>query len=1086
MNKPDDLMAALRERAKELHCLYEVEKALSADGDKPCDVLGEVVKVIGPGWKYPEVCESRIRFDDETYTTPGFQETPWCLAAPIAVQGETVGDLTVCYLESRPTEDEGPFLKEEVRLIQSLADRLGHWVLFQKLENMGQKWRELGTVEAEHGHPDWRVLVDLLRETDEALFVRVSRKMLNHLCSIGLPEGQEMLREIDADIDPILTSAGEVNQPGRRSPTDNPLLVLGRPFELAASYISGDEIVNRLQGWVQADKASIFLKVLDNPRSTLIELRDALRRFHQLARGTGLPASALKSVRVALSQRLLTEQLDFVQTAKDQVSVDFFRQVMDRIVMCEDSHGKLGGKAAGMLLAHQILHNHGAKLSKSGTENHPAPVAAGGVDESVSSESDVLSSVKIPQTWYIASDAILDFISYNDLEDLLHQKYRSIDEVRRDYPNIIRLFKNSSFPPELVKGLSAVLDEFQGVPVIIRSSSLLEDRVGSAFSGKYKSLFLPNQGTKHECLEALLDAVAEVYASMFGPDPIQYRRERGVLEYDEQMGILIQEVVGRRIGRYFFPAYAGVAFSRNEFRWSPRITREDGLVRLVPGLGTRAVDRTGDDYPVLLVPGKPDLRVNVAIEEIVRYSPRQIDLVNLETNRFETMDLKDLLTEVGMNYPAFPQVFAALEGGRLVRPVSNFFDPKSRPMVACFEGLRGNSDFVVQIRETLRVLEENLHCPVDVEFAHDGENLFLLQCRPQSQSDRAAPSPIPKDVSESDIIFSAKRHISNCRIPEIKYIVYVDPTEYGKLSSQDQMKQVGRAVGELNKLLPKKQFILMGPGRWGSRGDIKLGVSITYADINNTSLLIEIALKQGNYVPDVSFGTHFFQDLVESGIGYLPVYPDDEGVDFNGLFLKRSDNLLAGLLPAFAELADVVKVIDVPGVADGRVLHVLLNADLDEALAYLAPPSGELAPSVPTKMGVVQPPVQFWRWRRQMAERISAELDRQKMGVKALYLFGSVKNATAGPASDIDLLIHVEDDPGKQKELMDWLDGWSRCLAEFNYQRTGYRTDGLLDVHLVTDADIASRSSFAVKIGAVTDAAQALPPPPLPQGKGDD
>ncbi|PIV81087.1 pyruvate, phosphate dikinase, partial [bacterium CG17_big_fil_post_rev_8_21_14_2_50_64_8] len=288
---------------------------------------------------------------------------------------------------------------------------------------------------------------------------------------------------------------------------------------------------------------------------------------------------------------------------------------------------------------------------------------------------------------------------------------------------------------------------------------------------------------------------------------------------------------------------------------------------------------------------------------------------------------------------------------------------------------------------------------------------------------------------------------------------------------------VGRAVGELNKLLPKKQFILMGPGRWGSRGDIKLGVSVTYADINSTSLLIEVARRKSNYVPDVSFGTHFFQDLVEAGIGYLPLYPDDEGIQFNQLFLNRSENLLPELLPDFADLADVVKVIDVPEVTEGRILRILFNADLDEAVAYLADPGGELVSLQPAAGEVHKPMDQFWRWRRQMVDRIAAELDREKMGVKAFYLFGSVKNASAGPASDIDLLVHVTGDKSKEKELLDWLDGWSRCLAEFNYQRTGYRTDGLLDVHLVTDKDIENRSSFAVKIGAVTDAAQELPRP---------
>src|SRR5450756_2403429 len=149
---------------------------------------------------------------------------------------------------------------------------------------------------------------------------------------------------------------------------------------------------------------------------------------------------------------------------------------------------------------------------------------------------------------------------------------------------MVQVFKHSHFSPEIVQGLSVALDDFQDCPIIVRSSSLLEDRLGSAFSGKYKSLFLANQGTKRERLLAVKDAIAEVYASVFGPDPIEYRSEKGLLDVHEEMGILLQEVVGTKVGRYFFPSWAGVAFSNNEFRWSPRIRREDGLVRLVPGL----------------------------------------------------------------------------------------------------------------------------------------------------------------------------------------------------------------------------------------------------------------------------------------------------------------------------------------------------------------------------------------------------------------------------------------------------------------------------------------------------------------------
>ena len=127
----------------------------------------------------------------------------------------------------------------------------------------------------------------------------------------------------------------------------------------------------------------------------------------------------------------------------------------------------------------------------------------------------------------------------------------------------------------------------------------------------------------------------------------------------------------------------------------------------------------------------------------------------------------------------------------------------------------------------------------------------------------------------------------------------------------------------------------MGPGRWGSRGDIKLGVSVTYADINNTAVLLEIARRKGDYVPDLSFGTHFFQDLVEAGIRYLPLYPDDKDIAFQENWLVASPNLLADLAPEFADLAGCLKVIDVPAVSGGRVLRIFMNADLDEAMAVL-------------------------------------------------------------------------------------------------------------------------------------------------------
>lgn len=110
-----------------------------------------------------------------------------------------------------------------------------------------------------------------------------------------------------------------------------------------------------------------------------------------------------------------------------------------------------------------------------------------------------------------------------------------------------------------------------------------------------------------------------------------------------------------------------------------------------------------------------------------------------------------------------------------------------------------------------------------------------------------------------------------------------------------------------------------------------------------------------------------------------------------------------------------------------------------------------------------------------MAEQIASQLDPERFGVKGFYVYGSTKNATAGPQSDIDVLIHFKGTNKQRKDLEQWLEGWSLCLDEMNRLRTGYKTSGILDVQFVTDADIAHKTSYAVKIGAVTDAARPLP-----------
>jgi len=391
-----------------------------------------------------------------------------------------------------------------------------------------------------------------------------------------------------------------------------------------------------------------------------------------------------------------------------------------------------------------------------------------------------------------------------------------------------------------------------------------------------------------------------------------------------------------------------------------------------------------------------------------------------------------------------------------------------------FDGLATRSPFPAQIRNLLRVLEASLGAPVEIEFVSDGEHVHLLQCRPQTFAHVPRASSFPKDLSGEKVVFSASRLVSNGWASNITHLVYVDPLEFAGLEDLAQRRAVRAALNRLNSVLPKRQFLLIGPGRRVGAGDGREGLDIRYGDVNNTAALIEIVRTERDAGGPFSFGVQFLQVLVESDIRYLPVYPDDRREVFNERFLKESPSVLAELLPEFAFLADAVRVIDVPRVAKGNVLQLLMSADLNRAMAFLTDPEEEVGAAEREEPFGDGHPESYWRWRQRMAEQIASTLDPGRFGVAGLYLFGSTKNGTAGPASDIDLLVHFRGSETQRGQLLVWLEGWSLCLDEANYLQTGYRSGGLLDVHIVTDEDIAARASYAVKIGAVTDAASPL------------
>jgi pyruvate,water dikinase len=1047
----DRLIWGLQERAKELNCLYKIEEVMNKPDSHIDDVCQRIIEAIPPGWQYPDICIAEVKLEGISYHFPDFKPTPWIQSADIIVQDKKAGEINVYYTKEMPKADDGPFLKEETKLLETIVDRLSHFIMYDRMKTVFQEYQTAKKDIIEHKTSEWQVALNFLRQTDKNLFINISRRMLNHLCWSGIDEAEQLLQDSgggwkkeEVDI------TDDENRPFQKRSLAFPEKLSDETFRIASKYLTSEQILSNIQKWIQEARLSFLVQVA-NRNLPLVEVVDAIRRYHHISpEGIELPPASKRGVQVSLIRRFLSDQPEFINIAKDYIEIDDFYNILDRIVFSPGSYGKLGGKSTGLFLAHQIV-----KKSKR--------------------PKDRLENIKVPKTWYLTSDALFNFLSFNNLTEVVEQKYKDINQVRLEYPHIVQTFKNCSFPTEIVQGLSMILDDFRDKPIIVRSSSLLEDRAGAAFSGKYKSLFLANQGSKKERLAALTDAIAEVYASVYGPDPIEYRAERGLLDFVEEMGILIQEVVGTRIGDYYFPAYAGVAFSRNEFRWSPRIKQEDGLLRLVPGLGTRAVDRLSNDFPVLVSPGQISLRVNTTVDEVVRYAPKNMDVINLKTNSFETIEIKELLKKFGSEIPNINKIISIYDDQVIRTPLGNEIDFEKDDLVVTFEALLTKTKFIDSLKNLITLLEEKLSTPVDIEFACDGKDFYLLQCRSQSYSEGAEPAQIPQNIPEDKIVFSANRYISNGRVPNITHIVYVDPHKYDRMADYSSYISVGRAVGSLNKLLPRKRFILMGPGRWGSRGDIKMGVKVTYSDISNTAVLIEIARKKGDYLPEPSFGTHFFQDLVESEIRYLPLYPDDSGTIFNENFFKNAENILSNALPEYAYLSDSLKVIDVTKTTGGLVLRILINAERDEAVGILSEPSEDSQTSLMTIDYGGKKTENHWAWRLRMAEYVAFQLDPERFGVKGLYVYGSTKNATAGPQSDIDILIHFQGTNKQRKDLEHWLEGWSLCLDEMNRLRTGYKTGGLLDVQFVTDADIAKKTSYAVKIGAVTDAARPLP-----------
>ncbi|RME86958.1 MAG: hypothetical protein D6770_10610 [Anaerolineae bacterium] len=631
-----------------------------------------------------------------------------------------------------------------------------------------------------------------------------------------------------------------------------------------------------------------------------IERMPAGERKHLQAR--------LEEIKVVLIRTMISDHLAYINIAKQWFTVADLKNIYLRKI----GHGKIGGKSAGMLLAERILR-----------EVAPA---------------EVRECIRTPVSYYLGSDVMYSFMSFNGLMHWADQKYKSEEQIRAEHPRLQREFLAGRFPDEILEKLRELLDEVGKQPLIVRSSSLLEDSFGTSFAGKYDSYFCPNQGTPEENLDALTEAIARVYASGLRPEPLLYRRRMGLLDYDERIAILIQVVEGERFGDYYLPHAAGVAFSRNLYRWSPQIRREDGFVRLVWGLGTRAVERVGNDYPRLVALSHPTLHPADSVETIQRYSQRYVDLIDLKQNAFRTLPVTEVLRG---DYPPLRYLAQVNREGYLGEVRTRLVKPEH--LIITFEGLLRHTPFADYMRTLLSLLERHYHSPVDTEFTvrvlepeqpSPRIQITLLQCRPQSHLQDATEGHLPADLPDEDIIFATRGMVPPGVVRDIRYVLFVAPEGYFALPSQAERNKLERAIGRVNAALEGQTFITIGPGRWGTNSP-DLGVHITFADIYNTSALIELSGHEIGAAPEPSFGTHFFQDLMEAQVYPLAIYLDDPETLFNRAFFYETPNRLPEHIQSEASVLSCLRLIDVEDYRPGHSLTLILDEAQGRAVAYL-------------------------------------------------------------------------------------------------------------------------------------------------------
>ncbi|MFH1416094.1 MAG: PEP/pyruvate-binding domain-containing protein [Elusimicrobiota bacterium] len=571
--------------------------------------------------------------------------------------------------------------------------------------------------------------------------------------------------------------------------------------------------------------------------------------------------------------------------------------------------GLVGGKTVGMLLARAILEKDKEYWQKK-LEPH--------------------------DSFFIGSDVFYTYLIKSKCW-WVRWKQRHSDNFLEGAEEAQNRMLHGTFPEDIQNQFKEILNYFGQSPVIVRSSSLLENAYGNSFSGKYESVFCANQGTPEERLDDFLNAVRKVYSSTMDHNALMYRYRRGLLDRDEQMALLVQRVSGTVNDNYFYPQIAGVGFSYNLYVWNKDIDPKAGVLRVVFGLGTRAVERHDDDYTRLVAVNEPGKRPEANFDELRKYVQRKVDVLDLESNRMVSEYFSDLAKkDHEFPFELYVSRDMEMEGRMSTRP-----GKKTPAWILTFDKLFSDTGFIKDLKEILRTLQDAYDYPVDIEFTanfndRDDFKINLLQCRPYQVRKGIGVVKEPGKIEENNLILKTRGPIIGSSIHSvIDRLVYVVPSEYSKLSETDRY-QVAHIIGRITNIEKDQKEIntmLLGPGRWGTSTP-SLGVPVKFTEINNVSVICEIAEMHEGLVPDVSLGTHFFNDLVEMDILYMALYPEKDEYLINREFFAGTENNIMKLLPDAGKWSDIIKVMEVSENEKDSAIYLNVNSVEQRGVCY--------------------------------------------------------------------------------------------------------------------------------------------------------